>query len=73
VTQNASNVFRPSGLVIRKGLLCQLVEPAGNGILLDLLVPHRRVVFLKPLAKGGKLTGRECFDLSLLPLNLCHE
>jgi len=61
-----------TGAVIGPGLFDQLVELAGFGVGLDLLVPHFLAQFIKPFSHGFDFAGFEFYNGRFNFLNRTH-
>jgi hypothetical protein len=60
-------------VVVTKGLLSKVIQPARLDITLELAVPGGPVILKKPGAKLRQLVRRERLDLLLDLLDLAHD
>lgn len=71
--RNASQLARDAVAVSSQGLLCELVELAACGVLLDALIEAGGIEAVEPRAEPRQLAGGEAFDSFFDVFDIAHE
>src|SRR5437899_2211081 len=71
--QDASNLLRPAGFVVRQSTIREPIEFSGLRIGLDLTIPRSRVEFDEPASKLRQFFGRQAFNLLFELFDFSHR
>src|SRR5438445_13690046 len=71
--QDASNLLRPAGFIVRQSAIHEPIEFSGLRIGLDLTIPRARVEFDEPASKLRQFLGRQAFNLLFELFDFSHR